>query len=223
MNEQNKKASNWLEKNLFSDNMSNFIEYMEGHENSNLFNITDDLSKYNPDDLLNELTGLIDVNAPENDQVHISNVPGHEDNLRYSYGSLVADLLNSSEQIMPDGTKKWVPKFYDKPIEEESFTSISTIFKGTSFEKIRDELAEKYKLGRFRIMIQSKHRCMSWHLDSNLRLHYPIKTQKGCFMIVNNEMRHMKRGVCYMVNTREHHTAINASNEIRIHLVANIL
>lgn len=222
MKKQSEKIS-WMEKNIVSDNMDGFIEYMLGNPNSDKFTITNDLADYNPEDILQSLTKIIDINNPPKDQIHITNVPGHEDDPYYSYGSLVADLSKSKEEIMPDGSKKLVPHFYDTPIAEESFTSYSHIFHGTIFMDIAHKLQAKYKLGRFRVMIQPRSHCLSWHLDAQPRLHYPIKTQKGCFMVVADEMRHLEKGVCYLVNTREYHTAINASRQSRIHLVANIL
>lgn len=222
MKKLNEKAD-WLQKNLIDGDMTGFMEYMSGDPDSKLFTITDDFSKYNPEELLDSLKKIIDINNPIKDQIHITNVPGHESDPYYSYGSLVADLSKTKEEIMPDGSKKWVPHFYDQPIAEESFTSYSSIFRGTVFMDIAMELQARYKIGRLRVMIQPRSHCLSWHLDSQPRLHYPIKTQKGCFMIVNNEMRHLKQGVSYMVNTREYHTAVNASRENRIHIVANIL
>lgn len=201
-----------------------FMEYMEGNPNSDKFKIVNNLDKYDPDYLLDELNKLIDVYDPNTlDQIHITNVPGHEDDIGYSYGSLHIDLSKSGEEIQPDGSRKYVRHFYDKPIPEESFTSISNIFKNTVFETITNELRTSYRLGRFRVMISKRSSCLSWHMDEQPRLHYPLKTQRGCFMIVEDEPRHLKKGVTYLVDTVKWHTAVNASREIRIHLVANIL
>lgn len=222
MKKLNKSAS-WLQNNVVEGDMSGFIEYMKGNPDSNYFTITDDLAEYDADEIYESLKKILDVNDPKNDQVHITNVPGHESDTRYSYGSLVADLSKTKEEILPDGTKKWIPHFYDTPIAEESFTSYSDIFRDTVFMDIAFKLQAKYKIGRLRVMIQPRSQCLSWHLDKQPRLHYPIKTQKGCFMIVNDEMRHLEKGVCYMVDTKEYHTAVNASRENRVHIVANIL
>lgn len=221
MKKQNE--AEWITKNVLNEDQTGFIEYMSGDPNSKLFTITDDLDEYDPDFLLEKLKNIIDINDPKNNQVHITNIPGHENDPYYSYGSLIADLSKSKEEIMPDGSRKLVPHFYDEPIKEESFTSYSSIFQGSVFMDIALKLQSKYNLGRFRVMIQPRSNCLSWHLDAQPRLHYPIKTQKGCFMVVNDEMRHLEKGKCYLVNAKEFHTAVNASREIRIHLVANIL
>lgn len=216
-------AAEFTQQNIVSSDMSGFIEHMGGNPSSELFQVTDDFDDYDPFLLQHELMKILDIHDPKNDQVHISNVPGHEDDTRFSYGSLVVDHSKTVEELMPDGTKKWVPVYYDKPIEESEFTSTSTIFKDTVFEEIQQRLSSKYNMGRFRVMIQQRSSCLSWHLDAQPRLHYPIKTQKGCFMIVNGEMRHLEEGQSYFVDTTNYHTAVNASREIRIHLVANIL
>ena len=195
--------------------MEDFIEYMEGNPNSTYFNVLPNM-KYDADELLAELSSIVDLtdNSWGKDQLHISNVPGHEDNLAYSYGSLIVDHAKSKPTDL---------HFYDEPIEESTFSSISTIFKNTTFEKIHSELTTKYKIGRFRIMTARPSGCLSWHRDANMRIHFPIKTQRGCFMVINNETQHLKKGVGYFVNTKQHHTAVNASRETRIHLVANVL
>jgi hypothetical protein len=208
---------------MVSSDMSGFIEHMGGDPSSELFQITNDLDDYDPFLLQHELMQILDIHDPKNDQVHISNVPGHEDDTRFCYGSLVYDHSKQVEEIQADGTKKWIPIRRENPVEETEFTSTSTIFKGTVFEEIQHLLSSKYNMGRFRVMIQQRSSCLSWHLDAQPRLHYPIKTQKGCFMIVNGEIRHLIEGETYFVDTTNYHTAVNASREIRIHLVANIL
>lgn len=206
------------------DNMQYFLEYMQGNPNSEIFQTVDDLNDYDPDLLLYELSKIIDVNDPKTpDQIHITNDPQHEDDIEYSYGSLAIDVRNSGEVVDADGNVKYIRKFYDTPIEEESFTGISTIFKNTVFEDIANELKSRYKIGRFRVMISERSSCLSWHMDVQKRLHYPLKTQKGCFMVVEDEVRHLKKGQTYIVDTVRMHTAVNASRENRIHLVANIL
>lgn len=220
---ETRDRNKWLNENLIDTNMEGFSEYMKGSINSKLFEITDDFNEYNPDDLLLELNNILDINDPRNDQVHITNVPGHENDTRYSHGSLVVDLSKTKDEIMPDGSRKLIPVYYDTPIAEESFSSISNIFKDTIFSEMAQKLQSRYRLGRFRVMIQPRSHCLSWHVDAQPRIHYPLKTQKGCFMIVNGEMRHLEVGNCYKVDTRQYHTAVNASRENRIHLVANIL
>ena len=53
--------------------------------------------------------------------------------------------------------------------------------------------------------------------------HYPVKTQDGCFMVIENEIKYLELNNWYWTNTVLLHTAFNASKEDRIHLVAVIL
>ena len=65
--------------------------------------------------------------------------------------------------------------------------------------------------------------CLSWHKDDHLRLHFPIQTQEGCFMIIEDKSYFLNKNQWYLTNTLKSHTAINASKKDRIHLVATII
>jgi hypothetical protein len=65
--------------------------------------------------------------------------------------------------------------------------------------------------------------CLSWHTDSSKRLHYPLKTQEGCFMVIEDEVFHIPKNQWWLTDTVLPHTAFNSSKELRIHLVASIL
>ena len=81
---------------------------------------------------------------------------------------------------------------------------------------------EKRKVCKFRLMMINPKTCLSWHTDSSPRLHYPIKTQEGCMMIIEDEVFHLNQNTWYMADTTFKHTALNASKEARIHLVVEI-
>ena len=65
--------------------------------------------------------------------------------------------------------------------------------------------------------------CLTWHTDNTTRIHYPMKTQDGCFMIIEDEVKHLEKNKWYHTDTRYEHTAMNASRETRMHLVACVL
>ena len=65
--------------------------------------------------------------------------------------------------------------------------------------------------------------CLSWHEDQTPRLHYPIKTQSGCFMVIENESKHLKQNQWYWTNTTVPHTAFNGSKQPRLHLIVTVL
>ena len=113
-------------------------------------------------------------------------------------------------EVAPEGTKLL-------------HSSIIGVIKNTLFEEVYNAICKKYVVGRIRIMRSKSKTCLSWHTDSNPRLHYPIKTQTGCFMVIEDEVMHMPQHTWWMTDTVKYHTAMNASKEDRIHLVTTIM
>ena len=181
--------------------MSNFVEL-------------NNLPVYN--DLLDELANIVDLNK---DQYCINSPKGYEDNDQYGVGSTTYDWDNKT---VDSNGNVHVP-LRDPPLLEEHFTQLCTKYKNTKFEIIYNELSKKYILGRVRIMQSRPSSCLSWHRDQEERIHFPIKTQEGCFMVIENEIKHLEQNKWYYTKTLNYHTAFNGSKEKRIHLVANIL
>lgn len=174
--------------------------------------------------LLYSLSALIDTNiiSWHNNQICLNTTTQFPDDYKIGTGSLDKDW-NSAYTTIENGISKiHIPK-KENTLRETDFTILCTKFSGTVFEQIYKDITEKFKVGRVRIMMSSPKTCLSWHRDSSIRLHYPIKTQDGCFMVINNEIKHMPLYKWYMADTTEFHTAFNASTESRIHLVAAIL
>lgn len=179
-------------------------------------------------DLYKELTRLLESkqieyynNKGEIDraQICINTIPGQEKNIHFGRGSLIYD---------------WDARYYDKngvlitperdiPLKEEDFSVLCTQFIGTLFEDVYNSLKEKYHIGRVRIMNTKPKTCLTWHHDNTKRIHYPITTQSGCFMVIEDEIKHLEQNKWYLTDTLKYHTAFNGSNERRIHLVASIL
>jgi len=86
-----------------------------------------------------------------------------------------------------------------------------------------DYLNEKYVLGRVRVMISKPKTCLSWHQDWHNRIHYPMQTQLGCLMVIEDEVKYLEKNKWYFTNTLVSHTAFNASFNDRIHLVATVI
>jgi hypothetical protein len=53
--------------------------------------------------------------------------------------------------------------------------------------------------------------CLSWHVDFSTRIHYPMKTQEGCFMVIADEVCHLTENTWWWTDTVLPHTAFNAS------------
>lgn len=74
-------------------------------------------------------------------------------------------------------------------------------------------------LKRTRIMRMKPKTCLSYHYDRTWRVHVPLITNPGCFLLIDKTAHHLEASGAYRVNTTKYHTAINASFEARTHLV----
>ena len=153
------------------------------------------------------------------DQICLNTVPGCEDDFLLGRGSLYYDwdnktIDNFGNISVPERTK---------PLTEDNFTVLCSPFKGTLFEEVYTELQNNFKLGRVRIMNLKPKTCLSWHVDDTPRIHYPMKTQEGCFMVIDNEIKFLTQNTWWYTDTLKSHTVFNGSKENRYHLVATIL
>jgi hypothetical protein len=176
--------------------------------------------------LKDELTRLLSNNIIEfskSNQISITTTKDHPDDFNLGVGHLLYDWSKLVEVKNADGTTKRVPSEREFPLKEEDFSIVCSQFKDTLFEEMYDTISKKYRLGRVRIMKMAPRYTMSWHHDLNPRLHLPIKTQPGCFMVIEDEVMHIPQSTWYLTNTELFHTAVNSSDEERIHVVATIL
>jgi hypothetical protein len=174
-------------------------------------------------DLYTEFLRLLDEGKiwwhPEiEDQICINATIEDPTNCLDGRGSLFFDWDNSYEK---DGKLK-IPK-RKKILKETDFTVLCEGFKNSLFEDVYNVLKKKYALGRIRIMKSSPKTCLTWHVDDSPRIHYPLKTQDGCFMVIENESKFLEQNKWYFTNTKLPHTAFNGSKEDRLHLVGVIL
>lgn len=177
-------------------------------------------------DLKSELESMIKndiIHWNEVNQICLNTTQDGPDSYLHGIGSLTKDwnasyqLENengSIETIVPDR----VPRLYEK-----DYNKLVSVFKGTLFEEVYNLINENFNVGRIRLMQSLPKTCLSWHADDGMRLHYPIKTQEGCLMVIENEVMHLSQDNWYITDTNKFHTAMNASKENRIHLVAAIL
>lgn len=170
-----------------------------------------DLPVFDPMDDLNQLLAdgmqwiggaQICLNAPEN----------RPDDYAYGCGTMRREAFDE------EGSG---PEFRD--ILESDFTVLCNQFKGTVFEDIYNMLDDRYTLGRVRMINLPPQYTMWWHIDYGYRLHLPIKTQPGAFMVVDDEVRWLHGNQWWNVDVRPPHTAVNSSRENRIHIVVQIL
>lgn len=178
-------------------------------------------------DLYNEFQQLMSIGQIDwykqfdgtyvNDQICINSTVGNEDNIFLGRGSLTWDWDNSYH----DETGKLIVPLREIPMKEPDFTVLCNQFKGTLFEDVYNALTSQYNIGRIRIMNSRPKTCLTWHMDNTKRIHYPMKTQEGCLMVIEDEVKHLEQNTWYLTETHKRkHTALNSSKEERLHLVA---
>lgn len=154
-----------------------------------------------------------------NNQICITSPLEFSDDTTIGTGSLQLDWdasYRDADQIV-------VPK-REYVLAEEDFQFLCAQFYDTVFEEIYDELMGFCPVGRLRIMKMEPRTCLSWHKDDTDRIHYPMKTQPGCFMTIEEESKHLDQDHWWLTSTKNfYHTATNASLESRIHLVGCVL
>lgn len=190
--------------------MSNFIEL-------------NDLPEFDLRTDFNFLLQNKKISWPESNQICLNTIVSEPTNYLKGTNSLIYDWDNAKDTIDEYGNKKLVVPLHKTPLQEEDFTVLCKQFENTVFETVYNLLSQRYKLGRVRLMKSTPKSCLTWHTDSSPRIHYPIKTQEGCFMVIENEVKHLEANKWYWTDTIKPHTAFNASKEDRIHLVAVIL
>lgn len=175
------------------------------------------------DGLLDEFNNLMNkelISWPDihlGKQICVNTIPG-EDDIHLGSGSLYykhkTEIKNNSGSLVRN---------YSEINLEQDFTEVCSVFKNTLFEEVYNFLDSKYFMGRMRIIQLNPRECLTWHRDTHIRIHYPMKTSKGAFLLIDNEIKHLPKNTWWKLNTGTWHTAINSSNEERIHLVTAIL
>lgn len=173
-----------------------------------------------------ELDQLISSNViswGEQNQICLNSILGFEHDFHKGAGSLMFDWNNSKIDSV-NGIDNISNLFIkSEQLNESDFTVMCSQFKGTTFETVFNMLNQKYILGRIRLMNLKPKTCLSWHVDDSPRLHYPIITQEGCFLVIEDEVMALPLNKWHIADTTKKHTAFNGSKSSRVHLVAVIL
>lgn len=149
--------------------------------------------------------GAIPLNQIPNDE---ESIKGH--NIRGKYWTI------------PDETGKEVSRDFD--IDESKYTQLIPEFHNTYFKEVYDTISKRFKLGRVRLLLKEPRSTLSWHKDPEPRLHIPIITNLGCYMVIENIAKHLPAdGTVTITNTTKYHNFFNGGEQDRIHLVACVL
>jgi hypothetical protein len=176
-------------------------------------------------DLLPQLYAMLDSKmlSWHGNQISLTTIPGRISDTKLGTGSLTYDWDNKIEIEDEHGNKVFKVPEYQTPLREEDFSVLCSQFSRTVFEDVHEYLKSYYKIGRLRIMQLNPKNCLTWHTDTTPRIHYPMKTQEGCFMVIEDQSMHLNQDSWWLTNTVLPHTAFNGSKESRIHLVGALL
>lgn len=123
--------------------------------------------------------------------------------------------------IQTGGSEDWLAGVGSMPNQDESdFLDLHPSLKGSWWEYFFKSLP--WTVYRTRIMHMPGKTCYSIHKDTSPRLHIAIDTNDQCKFIFADapEIIHIPAdSYVYWVDTRHNHTAMNGSNDYRIHLV----
>ena len=78
-----------------------------------------------------------------------------------------------------------------------------------------NSIMESLKMVNSRVLNLKTTACHIYHQDkSNVspRINIPIITNENCWLIINKEIHHLPAGYCYLVDTTQWHTSVNASS-----------
>ena len=173
---------------------------------------------------------LLDIEAEHGElpwvhnQLNITSTIDHVDDPSYGVGALRKDY-SAGTRIVHDQWIEWqIPNREGPSLNSADFRYICNIFLGTKFHEVAKLIESKYKrVGRIRLMRSWPFTCFSWHNDDEFRLHYPILTHPSCFMIVEEEIKHLPLDEWCLIDTTRKHSIFNGSRQQRIHIVAEIL
>lgn len=153
-------------------------------------------------------------------QICLNAAPGYTDDVNFGAG-FFADKGKSDFFIRhtPEGDVR-IPM---KPSSVYDW-ELCDIFVGTVFENMFVSMKKKFNIGRVRLLKSKPRTCMNWHIDPIPRIHYPIQTEEGCLMVIEDEVYHLPLEQWTFAHTdKGYHTALNGSTIDRIHFVADIL
>jgi len=187
------------------------------------FKILNDIPIFDYKTSLNDLLSQNILSWGIHNQICLNSIKGKEDDYHLGAASLNRDWNKEEKVLQPNGTYKTVVPLRKNPLKPRDFTELCTPFRKTVFEDLWNFLKLSYNIGRIRFMKSSSKTCLSWHTDISPRLHFPIKTQVGCFMVIEDEVKHLDEGKWWYAETTKLHTAFNGSFQDRIHLVVDIL
>lgn len=146
----------------------------------------------------------------------------------------IFDETNQIAITSRDGTSytDGIGSLYDYTLKQftrktSDFITVNDDFKDnkylmTMINAVKEDADKHGKLiGRIRFMRLLPKTCLTLHRDPDeFRYHIPLETGHNCFFVVGESVYRMPTlGETYLLDTRDVHTAVNASTHNRIHIV----
>jgi hypothetical protein len=117
------------------------------------------------------------------------------------------------------GEDSWASAVGRSSGNEFESKNLNLFFKDTIFE----ELINKYKLFKTRLMWLNPYACYSMHQDESPRIHIPLITNKQCYFVFKELLpQHLELNYVYQTDTTRPHSFMNCSTVPRLHLVGAV-
>ena len=173
--------------------------------------------------LQNEVKELLNTYELCRGQISLNHRHGYVDQCwTDGCGSPYSIPNNIHDNLMENLKSSLVPRFI-----ENDFIHINPTLEGTEIEKIYSFYSATMTTGRYRIAMLQPKSCYGWHYDLEKRIHIPVITNSGSFIITDDgKATHLPAtGEAWMFNANNgYHTAMNASyDKVRAHLLLSIL
>lgn len=132
--------------------------------------------------------------------------------------------MSEQEQDPYEGAGSLYSRQEGRSITKESqYKFFIKKFENTFFHALYKQVSEVSPLpiGRVRLMKLKPKTCYSFHRDNSIRYHLAINTNPECYLLFKDSgLFHVPMdGQIYGTNTLLEHTAMNCSDQERIHLV----
>jgi hypothetical protein len=115
---------------------------------------------------------------------------------------------------------------YIRRFVETEFTHLNPEVERTYLGEVYRQFARRYRVSRYRLACLKPKTSYSWHSDEEVRIHVPVQTNPGAFLITEDGYAtHLPAdGSTYIFDARGYHTAVNSDRVgLRYHLLINLL
>jgi len=176
--------------------------------------------KFDIGNLQSEVNSILSTVDYDGEQISLAYRDGYKDRC-WTDGAGTAFQFDNHRKPIKNNNGEILRRF-----REEEFKYINPGLEGTELEKVYETCKLNYNITRFRIAKINPKNCYGWHKDEEIRIHVPVLTSPGCFIVTDDGLAtHLPAdGSAYVFYARNgYHTAVNSDYKLeRIHLLLNI-